>query len=56
MGPVRIVTITKAATPKVIEQTFPILASDREHARRLFPIVADAMGQGFAIPNRTSTF
>lgn len=52
----RIVTITKAAAPKVIEQTFPILASDREHVRQLFPIVADAMAQGFAIPNRTSTF
>jgi putative RecB family exonuclease len=52
----KIVTITKAAAPKVIEQTTPILQSDREHVRELFPIVADAMSQGFAIPNRTSTF
>ncbi len=55
-GQAKIVTITKAVSPKVIEQTFPILPSDREHVRQLFPIVADAMAQGFAIPNRTSTF
>ena len=55
-GQAKIVTITKAATPKVIEQTFPILPSDREHVRQLFPVVADAMRQGFAIPIRASTF
>lgn len=52
----KIVTITKAKEPKVVAQTFPILASDREHIEALFPIVADAMAQGFAVPNRTSTF
>ena len=46
----------KSKRPKVVEQTFPILVSDREHVRQLFPVVADAMGQGFAIPNRASTF
>jgi len=52
----KIITITKAASPKVISQTFPILASDREHVRQLFPIIADAMAQGFAVPNRSSNF
>ena len=55
-GQAKIVTITKAATPKVVVQTFPILANDGEHARQLFPVGKDAMGQGFAIPNRTNTF
>ena len=51
----KIITITKAASPKVIAPSFSVLASEREHVRHLFPVIADAMAQGFAIPNRTST-
>lgn len=52
----RVVTVTKTKTPRVIPHTRDVQTSDVSLIHNLFPIVADAMAQGFAIPNRQSMF
>lgn len=52
----RVDTVTKTKTPRVISHTREVQTSDVSLIHNLFPIVADAMAQGFAIPNRQSMF
>lgn len=52
----RIDMVTKAKKPRYISQTARIGEAERRHVEEVFPIVADAMAQGFAIPNRSSMF
>lgn len=50
----KVVTLTKAKTPKVIEQSFDITAADRAFVERIYPTVADAIAHGHVVPNRSS--
>lgn len=52
----RIDMITKAKTAKYISQTARIGDAERRHVEAVYPVVADAMAKGFAIPNRSSMF
>jgi RecB family exonuclease len=51
----RIVTTTKAKTPGVVSHTTS-LEGPSDHARRLIPIVAEAMESGLYLPNRSSNY
>jgi len=49
-----VTTITKAATPRVISQTFEVSVADREFIGRIYPTTAEGMDSGVIVPNRTS--
>ena len=53
-GEVRLDTLTKTKTVKMIQQSFTVDASDRAHARAIFPLVQEAMREGLYVPNRES--
>jgi CRISPR/Cas system-associated exonuclease Cas4 (RecB family) len=53
---VRVDTITKTKSPTYIPHSADITSEDERHLSTVLPMVADAMAQGFAIPNRTSLY
>lgn len=52
----RIDMITKAKKPRYISQSAKIGEPELRHVEAVYPVVADAMNQGFVVPNRGSLF
>jgi RecB family exonuclease len=53
---IRVDTITKTKVPKYIPHSHTMEEADRLHVIAIYPVVADAMAQGFVVPNRASLF
>ncbi len=50
----RSVTVTKTATPAIVQHTIQIGPSERKHAEAIYPLVAEAMQSGIYPPRRSS--
>lgn len=50
----RLVTITKAKVPTIVDQPFTLTPAHTQYASTMFSMVADAIGAGIHLPNRGS--